>query len=94
MAVTFAREGKRVIRLKGGDPLVFGRADEEIAAAAEAGIAVELINGVTAAFGAAASLGLSLTKRGVARRLQFVTAHARDGSILMTCIGQVLPIGQ
>jgi uroporphyrin-III C-methyltransferase / precorrin-2 dehydrogenase / sirohydrochlorin ferrochelatase len=81
MAVDFARHGKRVIRLKGGDPMVFGRADEEISAALEAGIAVEVINGVTAAFGAAATLQLSLTKRGVARRLQFVTAHAKDGSI-------------
>ncbi len=81
MAVGYAREGKRVIRLKGGDPMVFGRADEEITAALEAGIPVEVINGVTAAFGAAAALQLSLTKRGVARRLQFVTAHAKDGAI-------------
>jgi uroporphyrin-III C-methyltransferase / precorrin-2 dehydrogenase / sirohydrochlorin ferrochelatase len=81
MAVDFARQGKRVIRLKGGDPMVFGRADEEITAAIEAGIPVEVISGVTAAFGAAASLQLSLTKRSVARRLQFVTAHAKDGSI-------------
>jgi uroporphyrin-III C-methyltransferase / precorrin-2 dehydrogenase / sirohydrochlorin ferrochelatase len=81
MAVDFARQGKRVIRLKGGDPMVFGRADEEISAALDAGIAVEVINGVTAAFGAAAALQLSLTKRGIARRLQFVTAHAKDGSI-------------
>ncbi len=81
MAVDFARQGKRVIRLKGGDPMVFGRADEEITAGLDAGIPVEVINGVTAAFGAAAALKLSLTKRGVARRLQFVTAHAKDGSI-------------
>ncbi len=81
IAIAHALQGKRVIRLKGGDPMVFGRADEELNAAAAAGIPVEIVNGVTAAFGAAASLQLSLTKRGVARRLQFVTAHARDGKL-------------
>jgi uroporphyrin-III C-methyltransferase/precorrin-2 dehydrogenase/sirohydrochlorin ferrochelatase len=81
LAVSEARAGKRVVRLKGGDPLVFGRADEEIAAAEEAGVPVEIVSGVTAAFAAAASLALPLTKRGVARRVQFVTAHAREGAV-------------
>ncbi len=81
LAVANALKGKRVIRLKGGDPMIFGRADEELRAAEAAGIPVEIVSGVTAAFGAAASLGLSLTKRGVARKLQFVTAHARDGKL-------------
>ncbi len=81
LAITHALQGKRVIRLKGGDPMIFGRADEEIRAAHAAGIPIEIVSGVTAAFGAAASLGLSLTKRGVARKLQFVTAHARDGKL-------------
>ena len=74
-------KGKRVIRLKGGDPMVFGRADEELLAAEAAGVPVEVVSGITAAFGAAASLQLSLTQRGVARRLQFVTAHATDGKL-------------
>jgi hypothetical protein len=70
-----------VVRLKGGDPMIFGRAGEEIVALRAAGIAVEIIPGVTAASGAAASLGLSLTLRDTARRLQFVTAHARGGQL-------------
>jgi uroporphyrin-III C-methyltransferase / precorrin-2 dehydrogenase / sirohydrochlorin ferrochelatase len=81
MAIAYALNGKRVIRLKGGDPMVFGRADEELRAAEAANIPVEIVSGVTTAFGAAASLQLSLTKRGVARKLQFVTAHARDGKL-------------
>ena len=81
LAIAKALQGKRVVRLKGGDPMVFGRADEELAAAEAAGVPVEVIPGITAAFGAAASLKLSLTKRGVARRLQFVTAHATDGML-------------
>lgn len=81
LAIAHALQGKRVVRLKGGDPMVFGRADEELQAAEAAGVPVEVVSGITAAFGAAASLQLSLTKRGVSRRLQFVTAHARDGAL-------------
>ncbi len=81
MLVTLAREGKRVVRLKGGDPMIFGRAGEEIAALKAAGVDVEVIPGVTAASAAAASLQISLTERAVARRLQFITAHARDGKL-------------
>lgn len=76
-----ARQGKRVVRLKGGDPMIFGRAGEEISALQAAGIAVTTIPGVTAASAAAAQLGLSLTARDVSRRVQFVTAHARGGSL-------------
>jgi uroporphyrin-III C-methyltransferase/precorrin-2 dehydrogenase/sirohydrochlorin ferrochelatase len=79
LMVGLARQGKRVVRLKGGDPLIFGRAAEELDACAKAGIAVDIIPGITAAQGAAASLGLTLTGRGHARRLQYVTGHARDG---------------
>jgi uroporphyrin-III C-methyltransferase / precorrin-2 dehydrogenase / sirohydrochlorin ferrochelatase len=79
--ISFAREGKRVVRLKGGDPSIFGRAAEEIAALEEAGIEVEVVAGVTAALGAAASLKLSLTERARARRVQFITAHAQDGRL-------------
>ncbi len=81
LAVLLAQEGNRVVRLKGGDPLIFGRADEEIAAAAAAGVGFTIVNGISAAQGAAAALGASLTRRGVARRLQFVTAHAETGDM-------------
>lgn len=79
--VSLAEEGKRVVRLKGGDPSVFGRANEEIAALAAAGIPVEVVPGITAALGAAASLKLSLTERERARRIQFITAHAHNGRL-------------
>jgi uroporphyrin-III C-methyltransferase/precorrin-2 dehydrogenase/sirohydrochlorin ferrochelatase len=81
MMVDFGLEGKTVVRLKGGDPMIFGRANEEIAALHAAGVPVEVIPGVTAALGAAASLQVSLTERDIARRLQFITAHARDGRL-------------
>ena len=81
LLVKLAREGKRVVRLKGGDPSIFGRANEELAALRGAGIPVEIIPGVTAALGAAASLQISLTERELSRRVQFITAHARDGKL-------------
>ena len=77
--VALALEGKRVVRLKGGDPMIFGRANEEMAACRAAGIAVEVVPGISAALGAAAELKLSLTDRKLARRLQFVTGHAESG---------------
>ena len=76
-----ARAGRDVLRLKGGDPLIFGRAGEEIAAARAAGIAVEIIPGVTSAQAAGAAIGASLTHRDHARRLQFVTGHDRTGAL-------------
>lgn len=76
-----ARAGKRVVRLKGGDPSIFGRASEEIDACHSAGIPVRICPGVTAASAAAADLGVSLTLRGLARRLTFVTAHVKSGSV-------------
>jgi uroporphyrin-III C-methyltransferase / precorrin-2 dehydrogenase / sirohydrochlorin ferrochelatase len=79
--IALAKEGKRVVRLKGGDPSIFGRANEEITALEAAGIEVTIVPGVTAALGAAASLKLSLTERDRARRLQFVTAHAQNGRL-------------
>ena len=81
LMVGLAKQGKRVVRLKGGDPLIFGRAGEELEACAKAHIAVEVVPGITAAQGAAASLGLTLTGRGHARRLQYVTGHSRDGHL-------------
>jgi uroporphyrin-III C-methyltransferase/precorrin-2 dehydrogenase/sirohydrochlorin ferrochelatase len=79
LLVRLAREGKNVVRLKGGDPMIFGRANEEIAAMRAAGLAVEIVPGVTAALAGAAALGASLTNRETARRVQFITAHSSDG---------------
>jgi uroporphyrin-III C-methyltransferase / precorrin-2 dehydrogenase / sirohydrochlorin ferrochelatase len=81
LMVSLAKQGKRVVRLKGGDPMIFGRAGEEIAACRAAGIAVEVVPGVTAAQGAASRLQISLTHRELARRVQFVTGHAHDGKL-------------
>ena len=71
--VDAAREAELVVRLKGGDPMLFGRADEELRALVEAGIEVDVVPGVSAALAAAASLQRSLTLRGVARSVAFAT---------------------
>jgi uroporphyrin-III C-methyltransferase len=78
--VRLAREGKVVARLKSGDPLLFGRAGEEMEALREAGVDFEVIPGVTAALGAAASARISLTDRRQASRVVFVTAHRASGT--------------
>ncbi len=75
LMIDAARAGQSVVRLKSGDPLVFGRAGEEIAALRGAGVPFELVPGVTAAFAAGASLGLPLTDRTSASKLIFVTGH-------------------
>ena len=77
-----ARAGKRVVRLKGGDPAIFGRTAEEVAHLSAHGIAVRICPGITAASAAVASAGASLTLRGSARSLTFMTAHAREGETL------------
>ncbi len=79
--VALALSGESVVRLKGGDPLIFGRATEEIAACRAAGVEISVIPGISAAQGAAASLLLSLTERRQARRVQFVTGHGADGKL-------------
>jgi uroporphyrin-III C-methyltransferase len=76
--VSEAAAGRTVVRLKGGDPLVFGRGGEEALACEEAGIAFELVPGVSSALGAASYAGIPLTHRGVASSVAFITA--RDGS--------------
>lgn len=81
LLVALAREGKHVVRLKSGDPGIFGRATEELDACAQAGLPVAVVPGVTAAQGAAASLGFSLTERKAARRVQFLTGHGQDGQL-------------
>ncbi|MGY4398164.1 uroporphyrin-III C-methyltransferase [Sphingomonas sp. UYAg733] len=82
MLVEAAVSGERIVRLKGGDPSIFGRSTEEITALARHGIRVRVCPGITAASAAAASAGLSLTLRGSARQLRFVTAHARADEAL------------
>jgi len=79
LLVTLAREGKNVVRLKGGDPMIFGRANEEIQAMRDVGLEVEIVPGVTAACAGAAAIQASLTSREKARRVQFITAHTSDG---------------
>lgn len=79
LMVELAAKGERVVRLKGGDPLLFGRAAEELDAARAAGLPIEVVPGVTAAFGAAAELMLPLTDRRFAKRVQFVTGHSEKG---------------
>ncbi|WP_193368730.1 siroheme synthase CysG [Pelagibius marinus] len=81
LMVKLAKQGKRVVRLKAGDPMIFGRAGEEIAELEAAGIPVEVVPGITAALGAAARLGVSLTHRDCAQSLQLVTAHSRKGGL-------------
>jgi uroporphyrin-III C-methyltransferase/precorrin-2 dehydrogenase/sirohydrochlorin ferrochelatase len=81
LMISLAKAGRRVVRLKGGDPMIFGRADEEIAACRAAAIAVEVVPGITTAQGAASRLLVSLTHRGKARRVQYLTGHGRDGKL-------------
>jgi uroporphyrin-III C-methyltransferase/precorrin-2 dehydrogenase/sirohydrochlorin ferrochelatase len=81
LMVSLARQGKRVVRLKGGDPLIFGRAGEELDACKAAGIVVEIVPGISAAQGAASSLKAPLTGRKRSRRFQAITGHGADGRL-------------
>lgn len=80
LILTKAHEGKIVVRLKGGDPLIFGRGAEEALACAEAGVDFEIVPGVSAVLGASGFAGIPLTHRGISSSVAFVTAHgARSG---------------
>ncbi len=82
LMLRYARQGKCVVRLKGGDPCIFGRGSEEADWLGQFAIAVEMVNGITAGLAGATNCGIPLTLRGVSRGVTLVTAHTQDDSSL------------
>jgi len=81
LLIRLGRQGKQVIRLKGGDPFLFGRGGEEMLAVEAAGLACHIVPGITAAAGIGAAIGIPLTHRGTAQGVTYITGHGKDGAV-------------